>query len=141
MERWIESEIKEGDFFVDNVDFTDMLKAVYHDYFATGEKILCFCDTKSIWPAKEICAEYYERMTRFEKEDIAEIIPTTVQTAVVKLNDGVVLWCATDTPCWDANAFCEWLFANGGVNFYHKCERKYASNVIEHFTKEEFAEY
>ena len=137
MERWIESEIRDGDFFI--ADTSDILKAVYHDYFATGEKILCFCDTKSIWPAKEICAEYYEKMTRFEKEDIAEIIPTTVQTAVVKLNDGVALWCAT--PCWDANDFCEWLFANGGVNFYHKCERKYASNVIEHFTKEEFAEY
>lgn len=139
MERWIESEIREGDFFV--ADTSDMLKAVYRDYFATGEKILCFCDTKSIWPAKEICAEYYEKMTRFEKEDIAEIIPTTVQTAVVKLNNGVALWCATDTPCWDANDFCEWLFANGGVDFYHKCERKYASNMIEHFTKEEFAEY
>ena len=77
MERWIESEIQDGDFFVADGDFSDILKAVYHDYFATGEKILCFCDTKSVWPAKEICAEYYERMTRFEKEDIAEVIPIT----------------------------------------------------------------
>lgn len=138
---WLLGEFREGDFIIADGDFPDIMKAVYRDYYTTGKKILCFCDTKSIYPAKEICAEDYEKMTRFEKEDVAEIIPTTVGTAVVKLNDGVALWCATDTFCEDANAFYEWLFANGGVNFYHECKREYASNIIEHFTKEEFEEY
>lgn len=135
------NELREGDFIIADGEIPDLMKAVYRDYYANGKKILCLCDTRSIYPASEIMAWSYQKMIPFKEEDVLEIIPTTKKTAVVKLNDGVALWCATDTPCEDANAFCEWLFANGGVNFYHKCERKYASYMIDHFDKEEFDEY
>lgn len=41
-------------------DETDILKAKLYDYYSTGEKIMCLINENSIYPADEICEEYYK---------------------------------------------------------------------------------
>lgn len=135
--------LHEGDFVYNPTD-GDTLKYVMCDYFSTGEKIPCLCDKKSIWPAYEICAEFYEVLHRFEKEDVIGIEQVSEYTAVVKMVDKTI-WLATDKPYKDVLELSHHLFDNDAVLFYHdedgECNGVKCNGRVAYFTKEEFNAY
>lgn len=135
--------LHDGDFVYNPTD-GDVLKYVMRDYFSTGEKIPCLHDEKSIWPAYEICAEFYEPLHRFEEEDVIGIEQVSEYTAVVKIA-GKTIWLATDKPCKDALELARYLFDNGAVLFYYDEDEEYngvkCNGRVVYFTKEEFNAY
>ena len=54
----------DGMAIVNAEDATDVLKAKMYDYYGTGKKVMCLMSERSIYPADEICEEYYKPLNK-----------------------------------------------------------------------------
>lgn len=54
--------LKAGDRIFNEED--GIMKVGFYDFYATGEKIMCFVDKNSVWPAFQFYPEDWEKISK-----------------------------------------------------------------------------